>query len=131
MPNAIIPAAAAGTAVPAPETAPATARLRALLHAPAQARVGEVVEIRATAAHPMETGYRRSSEGDLLPRKLLRHVVATFEGQPVFSAELHAAVSANPYLSFWLRVPSSGQLVVRWAADDGLTQELRATIQAT
>ncbi len=104
--------------------------LRALLHAPAQARVGEVVEIRATAAHPMETGYRRGSDGDVLPRNLLRQVVATFEGQTVFSAELHAAVSANPYVSFWLRVPGSGQLVVRWVADGGITHDMRHELRA-
>ncbi len=105
--------------------------LRALLHAPAQARVGDVVEIRATAAHPMETGYRRSAEGELLPRNLLRQVSATFDGQPVFSAEFHAAVSANPYVSFWLRVPGSGQLVVRWAADGGITHELKHDLRAS
>ncbi len=105
--------------------------LRALLHAPAQARVGEVVEIRATAAHPMETGYRRGADGDLLPRNLLRQVVASFEGQPFFSVELHAAVSANPYVSFWLRVPGSGQLLVRWVADGGVSHEMRHEIRAT
>lgn len=109
--------------------------LHALLHAPVQARVGEVVEIRATAAHPMETGYRRGSDGDVLPRNLLRRAVASFEGQVFFSAEFHAAVSANPYVSFWLRVPGSGQLVVRWVADGGISHEmkhdLRATAQAT
>ena len=105
--------------------------LRALLHAPALARVGELVEIRATAAHPMETGYRRSADGDVLPRNLLRQLLASFEGQPVFSAEFHAAVSANPYVSFWLRVPGSGQLLVRWVADGGITHEMRHEIRAT
>lgn len=105
--------------------------LRALLHAPATARVGEVVEIRATAAHPMETGYRRGSDGDLLPRNLLRQVTATFEGQTVFSAELHAAISANPYVSFWLRVPGSGTLVVRWLGDGGISHDMRHELRAT
>ncbi len=105
--------------------------LRALLIAPPKARVGEVVEIRATAAHPMETGYRRGADGAMQPRDLLRHVVARFEGQTVFSAEFHAAVSANPYVSFWLRVPGSGVLTVRWVADGGITHEMQASIQAT
>jgi sulfur-oxidizing protein SoxZ len=105
--------------------------LRALLHVPSQARQGEVVEIRATAAHPMETGYRRDADGQMLPRNLLRQVVASFEGQVVFSAEFHAAVSANPYASFWLKVPRSGVLRVRWIADGGITHEMQATIQVT
>ena len=105
--------------------------LRALLNAPTQARVGEVVEIRATAAHPMETGYRRGADGAMQPRDLLRQVVASFEGQTIFSAEFHAAISANPYVSFWLRVPGSGVLTVRWVADGGVTHEMQARIQAT
>jgi sulfur-oxidizing protein SoxZ len=105
--------------------------LRTLLLAPTQARVGEVVEVRATVAHPMETGYRTSSEGQRLQRNLVRSVRAQFNGQTVFSAQLHAAVSANPYLAFWLRVPGSGELVVQWLADGNVSAQARATIQAT
>jgi sulfur-oxidizing protein SoxZ len=104
--------------------------LRALLNVPQQARVGEVVEIRATAAHPMETGNRRGADGVMLPRNLLRQVMATFEGQTVFSAEFHAAVSANPYVSFSMRLPGSGVLSVRWVADGGVSHEMQARIQA-
>ena len=105
--------------------------VRALLHAPASAPRGSVIEIRATAAHPMETGYRRSSEGEMLPRDLIRRVEARFEGELFFSAELHAAVSANPYLAFSLRLPGSGELRVRWTGDRGLAHEERVRITAT
>ncbi len=36
---------------------------RTLINAPATARRGEVIEIRATIAHPMETGFRRNNLG--------------------------------------------------------------------
>lgn len=108
-----------------------TAPVRALLHAPASAPRGSLVEIRATVAHPMETGYRRSSEGEMLARDLVRRVEARFEGQLFFSAELHAAVSANPYLAFSLRLPGSGELSVRWSGDRGLAHEERVRIAAT
>ncbi|MCW5610371.1 MAG: thiosulfate oxidation carrier complex protein SoxZ [Rubrivivax sp.] len=105
--------------------------VRALLHAPASARRGEVVEIRALIAHPMETGHRRDSEGRLLPRDLVRTLEARFDGELVFAAELHAAIAANPYLAFHLRLPASGTLVVRWAGDRGFAHTESVRIEAT
>jgi sulfur-oxidizing protein SoxZ len=93
--------------------------VRALLNAPATARAGQVVEVRALIQHPMETGYRRGSDGNLLARDLVRRVEARFEGQLVFAADLHAAVAANPFVAFALRVPAAGTLTVEWAGDRG------------
>ena len=53
---------------------------RALLNAPSRARRGEVVEVRALLQHAMETGYRRGSDGELMPRDLVRRVEARFNG---------------------------------------------------
>ncbi len=108
-----------------------TTPVRALLHAPASATRGAVIELRATVAHPMETGYRRSSEGEMLERDLVRRVEARFEGELFFSADLQAAIAANPYLAFSLRLPGSGVLSVRWSGDRGLAHEERVRITAT
>ena len=96
--------------------------LRTLLTVPERVARGEAFEVRALAQHPMETGYRRGSDGALLPRELLRRIEVRFEGELVFSAELHAAVSANPFVAFWLRVPASGTLTVDWQGDRGVAQ---------
>ena len=47
---------------------------RALLNLPKTARRGDVIEVRATVAHPMETGYRADADGRVLPRDLVRRV---------------------------------------------------------
>lgn len=104
--------------------------LRALLTVPERVQRGEVVEVRALAQHPMETGYRRGSDGALLPRDLLRRIEARFDGEPVFTAELHAAVAANPYLAFWLRVPAGGVLTVEWQGDGGVAHRESRRIDA-
>jgi sulfur-oxidizing protein SoxZ len=92
--------------------------VRALVQAPATAQRGQVVLIRATIAHSMETGYRRGSDGKMLPRDLLRFT-CTWQGQPVFAASFHAAMAANPYVAFHLRVIESGTLQMSWAGDNG------------
>jgi|GEM_PF-230542 len=105
--------------------------LRVIVTAPTSARVGEVVEIRALAQHPMETGYRRSSEGEILQRDLLRRVECRFEGELVFAADLHAAIAANPFLAFHLKLPRSGTLTITWAGDRGVAHSESVRITAT
>ena len=101
---------------------------QARITAPKRAKRGEIIEIRALLQHPMETGYRRSSEGALLPRDLVRrftcHFVETGKtgaGDLVFAATLHAAIAANPFLSFDLRAGASGTLQFSWEGDNGFS----------
>ena len=105
--------------------------VRALLSVPATARKGEVIEIRATVQHPMETGYRVDSEGQKLPRDLVRRVECRFDGELVFAADLHPAVSANPYLAFTMLASASGTLVVSWQGDQGFAHSESASLVVT
>ena len=95
---------------------------RALLNVPKTARRGEIVEIKALIAHPMETGFRPGPNGSLLPRDIIVHFEAAYNGVVVFSAELHPAVSANPYLVFTLRAAESGTIALTWTGDNGFAQ---------
>lgn len=92
---------------------------RTLIHLPTPARRGDVIEIRATIAHPMETGHRADADGKLLPRDILTRFECRLDGTLVFAAELHAAVAANPYLAFTLRAERSATLVFTWQGDRG------------
>ncbi|MFT7774376.1 thiosulfate oxidation carrier complex protein SoxZ [Roseateles sp.] len=92
---------------------------RAVITMPVGVKAGEAFEVRATVAHAMETGYRSSDEGIRLPRDLVRRFECRLDGELVFAADLYAAVSANPYLAFWLRAGKSGQLSFVWRGDNG------------
>ena len=95
---------------------------RALINLPATIRRGEVIEIRTIINHPMETGYRRDSGGQLLARDILRRFSCRYDGELVFSAELHAAISANPYIAFHTVAVASGTLSFTWEGDNGFLQ---------
>jgi len=95
---------------------------RALVHMPASAKPGEVIEIRALIAHPMETGFRAGNTGGIVPRDIIRSFVCKYNGERVFSAELHPAMSANPYIAFFTRATESGTLEFTWTGDNGFTQ---------
>ena len=104
---------------------------RALLTVPKPARRGDVIEVRALIAHPMETGYRPGAEGQLLPRDLIRRFTCRYDGAVVFAADLYAAIAANPYLAFTTIATASGTLEFVWEGDNGFAQTERVQITVT
>jgi sulfur-oxidizing protein SoxZ len=86
---------------------------------PKKADAGEVITIKTLISHEMESGLRKDKDGNSIPRKIINKFTAEFNGQLVFSADLHAAVSANPYLEFTAKVPESGTFKFSWVDDDG------------
>ena len=103
--------------------------MSARISMPAQARRGEVIEIRTIVGHTMETGFRRTEHGALIPRNIIQLFVCTYNGVEVFRAELHPAIAANPYLAFCTVATESGTLEFRWSGDHGFTLTEKATLQ--
>ena len=99
-----------------------------LISAPKQARRGEVVEIKTLVSHPMETGHRRDQVGAAIPRDIIRRFVCTYNGTEVFRADLHPAVSANPFIVFSTVATESGTLKFEWTGDNGFSVTESATI---
>ena len=104
---------------------------RVLINAPTSARRGEVIEIRATIGHPMETGFRPGDDGKLLPRNIIRRFTCRYNGELVFSAELFSAVAANPYIAFHTVAADSGTLALTWEGDKGFTQTENINLAVT
>ncbi len=101
---------------------------RAVITLPAAIQAGEPFEVRATVAHAMETGYRTGDDGTRLARDLVRRFECRLDGELVFAAGLFAAISANPYLAFWLRAAKSGTLSFAWFGDRGFEHRETRTL---
>jgi sulfur-oxidizing protein SoxZ len=86
---------------------------------PAKAAAGEVIEIKTLISHEMESGQRKDSKGEVIPRKILNKFTASFNGKPVFAADWHPAISANPYQAFHFKATESGEFTFTWKDDDG------------
>ncbi len=86
---------------------------------PATAKANEVVEVKTLISHEMESGNRKDKEGKAIPRKIIKSFVAKFEGKEILKADWHPAISANPYQSFFVRVPATGTFSFEWTDDDG------------
>jgi len=84
-----------------------------------QAKPGQVIEVKTLISHEMESGQRKDADGKVIPRKIIKAFVAKFNGKEIFRSDWHPAVSANPYLSFFVRVPEAGTFEFSWLDDDG------------
>lgn len=104
--------------------------VRPRVKVPRSAKPGDVVTIKTLISHPMESGQRKDKQGNTIPRKIINHFAASFEGEPVFAANIEPAVSANPYIEFSMKVPGPGTLRFEWIDDDGTVYDLEEKIDA-
>jgi sulfur-oxidizing protein SoxZ len=86
---------------------------------PASAKKGEMIEIKTLISHEMESGQRKDAAGKTIPRKIINKMSVAFNGKPVFEADWHPAISANPYQSFFYKANESGEFTFTWKDDDG------------
>jgi sulfur-oxidizing protein SoxZ len=104
---------------------------RTLIHLPKSVRRGDLVQIRVTLAHPMETGYRSDAEGRRLPRDIVRRFECRYDGELVFAADLYPAIAANPYLAFSCVATETGTLSFSWRGDNGFAHTEAVTLEVT
>ncbi|NOT70345.1 MAG: thiosulfate oxidation carrier complex protein SoxZ [Hyphomicrobium sp.] len=88
---------------------------------PDTVKTGDVIEVKTLITHVMETGNRKDSAGKPVPRDILNTFVAKYGQDEVFRAELGPGISANPYISFQMRVPGPGTFEFSWTDDHGVT----------
>ncbi len=86
---------------------------------PATAKAGETIEIKTLISHEMESGNRKDKDGKVIPRKIINGFEAKFNGKQVFKTVWHPAISANPFMSFFVKVPEAGTFEFAWTDDDG------------
>ena len=101
---------------------------QALVNVPAKAKRGEVIEIKTLISHPMETGYRHDTNGAPIPRDIIHTFVARYNGEEVFRADLHPAIAANPFITFFTVATESGVIELAWTDDHNETQTHKANI---
>jgi sulfur-oxidizing protein SoxZ len=101
---------------------------RALINVPAKARRGDIIEIKTLISHPMESGYRVGTNGQMIPRDIIHRFVCTYNGDEIFRAELSPAIAANPFISFFTVATESGSIAFEWTGDNGFAASERADI---
>ena len=99
-----------------------------LINAPKSVKKGETFEVKTLILHPMETGFRPGTNGTIIPRNIIEHFVASFNGAEIFRMKLSSAIAANPFVVFQAAVKESGTLAFRWTGDEGFAIEQSVAI---
>ena len=95
---------------------------------PKSVAAGVPFTIKTRITHPMHTGLRRDRDGKIVPRHIINHFVARYNGAVVISVDLEPAVSADPYIQFVMAAPEDGLLEFEWVDDDGAVFSLQRRI---
>jgi sulfur-oxidizing protein SoxZ len=100
----------------------------ALINVPAKAKRGEIIEIKTLMSHIMETGYRRTVTGEIIPRDIITSFACRYNGVEIFRADLFPAIAANPFITFTTVAAESGKFEFEWIGDRGFSETASASI---
>lgn len=93
---------------------------------------GDSADVRILMMHPMETGQRRDSRGDLVPLHFIQSVVVAHNGRTVLDAQWSQAVSRNPFLGLRVKGAKVGDKIsVTWVDNKGDKRTDEATVAAS
>ncbi|MGH1367345.1 MAG: thiosulfate oxidation carrier complex protein SoxZ [Maritimibacter sp.] len=87
--------------------------------APKTAAAGEVVTLKTLISHKMESGQRKDSDGNVIPRSIINRFTCELNGAMVVDVAMEPAISTNPYFEFQAKVDASGAFKFTWYDDDG------------
>ena len=92
---------------------------------------GDVADIRVLIAHPMETGQRKDSKGEIVPLHYIQSVVVTLNGKAVYDGQWSQAVSRNPVFAVRVKGAKAGDRIsVTWTDNKGDRRTDEATVSA-
>src|SRR6202000_1862439 len=100
----------------------------ALSTVPKKAKNGDVIEIKTLMSHIMETGYRHTTSGEVVPRDIITSFTCRFDGEEIFRADLFPATAANPVISFFTVASKSGKFDFEWIGANGFSEPASASI---
>jgi sulfur-oxidizing protein SoxZ len=102
--------------------------MAALINVPAKAKRGDIIEIRTLTSHIMETGFRHTMDGALVPRDIITSFSCRYNGTEIFRADLFQAIAANPFIAFFTTATESGKFEFEWIGDKGFSETASASI---
>jgi sulfur-oxidizing protein SoxZ len=100
----------------------------ALINVPKKAKRGDVIEVKTLMSHIMETGYRHTTSGKIVPRDIITSFACRYNGEEIFRADLFPATAANPFISFFTIATESGKFDFEWIGDNGFSESASASI---
>ena len=93
---------------------------------------GDVADVRILMRHPMETGQRKDSKGEIVSVHFIQSVVVAHNGRTVLDAQWSQAVSRDPFLGLRVKGAKAGdKITVTWIDNKGDKRSDEATVAAS
>ena len=90
---------------------------------------GDIADVRVLMVHPMETGQRKDTGGNLVPVHFIQEVQVLVNGKLALEGQISQAVSRNPVFSFRLKgVKAGDKLEIAWLDNRGERSRAEAAI---
>lgn len=91
---------------------------------------GDTTEVQALVQHPMDSGFVKDANGNIIPPHHIEVLEFDHGGKAVFTAFWGPAVSKDPYVKFAFKGAQKGDdLTVSWVDNKGESDSLVAKIQ--
>jgi sulfur-oxidizing protein SoxZ len=91
---------------------------------------GDTTEVQALIQHPMDSGFVKDAQGQIIPPHFIQQLTFEHNGKAVFLANWGAAVSKDPYVKFSFKGAGKGDdLKISWVDNKGATDTTTAKIQ--
>jgi sulfur-oxidizing protein SoxZ len=91
---------------------------------------GDTTEVQALIQHPMDSGFVKDAQGQIIPPHFIQQLIFEHDGKKVFVADWGPAVSKDPYVKFAFKGGKKGDdLKISWADNKGASDSTTAKIQ--
>jgi sulfur-oxidizing protein SoxZ len=90
----------------------------------------DTTEVQALIQHPMDSGFVKDAQGQIIPPHFIQQVTFQHDGKKVFVADWGTAVSKDPYVKFSFKGGKKGDdLKINWVDNKGASDTTTAKIQ--
>jgi len=93
---------------------------------PERIQRGDVIPVRVVVQHPMDTGFFRDANAEIIPAWFINDVRISYGGQEIARFEWTSGISRDPMVVFQLKAEQEGPLTFVWRDNKG--GEYQATV---
>lgn len=92
--------------------------------------MGSDVDVKALIAHDMETGFRKTADGQIVPAHYIQTLVVKCNERVVLQANWGPAVSKDPFFSFQFKGGAVGDTIeINWLDSQGIRRTDKTKVQ--
>ena len=80
---------------------------------------GDVIKVQTVVQHPMDTGFFRDANADIIPAYFINDVRILYGDDEIARFEWTSGISRDPMVTFQLRAEKEGPLTFVWRDNKG------------